>query len=71
MRWPNTWVCAVSLAVMGCPEMHKPGGIIDRAAHKDALESIPERCDREQLKEFCEGNRRHSAVCREKCGVVE
>jgi hypothetical protein len=51
--------------------MHRPGGLIDRAAHKDALESIPERCSAEERRKYCEGAREHSTVCREMCGEVE
>ncbi len=71
MRCPATWVCTLSLALVGCPEMHRPGGLIDRAAHKDALESIPERCSAEERRKYCEGAREHSTVCREMCGEVE
>ena len=71
MQCPATWVCTLSLALMGCPEMHRPGGLIDRAAHKDALENIPEQCTPQERRMYCEGGKEHSAACREKCGEAE
>lgn len=68
MRWPATWVCTLSLTILGCPEMHRPGGLIDKAAHKDALESIPERCDSAQREEWCGDGRENSRECIERCG---
>lgn len=60
-------VCMLSLVLMGCPEMHRPGGIIDKAAHKDALESIPKRCSEKERREFCEDGE-DSRECIERCG---
>jgi hypothetical protein len=71
MRWPATWVCSLSFAVLGCPEVHRPGGFADQDAHKDALESIPERCTAEDRLEFCDGEKRFSEDCRLRCGEVE
>lgn len=68
MRCPATWVCTLSLAVLGCPEVHRPGGLADRAAHKDALERIPERCNSDEHEKYCGGGRERSAKCIEECG---
>jgi hypothetical protein len=53
---------------MGCPEVHRPGGLADRAAHQDALEHIPERCSEEQRKEFCGQGEEDSEACIRRCG---
>lgn len=68
MRWPAMWVCTLSLALMGCPEMHRPGGLIDKAAHRDALEGIPERCDPAKREELCGNGKENSKECIEGCG---
>ena len=68
MRCPATWVCMLSPAVMGCPEVHRPGGLADKAAHKDALELIPERCSKEVREEYCGGGREDTQECLERCG---
>jgi hypothetical protein len=71
MRWPATWVCSLSLTLLGCPEVHRPGGFADQAAHKDALESLPERCTAEVRKKYCNGEQKFSEECRIRCGEVE
>lgn len=68
MRWPAMWVCTVSLTLMGCPEMHRPGGLIDKAAHKDALESIPEQCTDDQRERACGKGREDTEECLTRCG---
>ena len=68
MRWPSTWVCTLSLTILGCPEVHRPGGLADKAAHKDALESIPERCTPSQREELCGNGREDSEECLKGCG---
>lgn len=68
MRSPALWMSTLSLALMGCPEMHRPGGYLDKAAHKDALENIPERCDSELREELCGDGKENSRACIERCG---
>jgi hypothetical protein len=70
MRWPALWSCALSVAVTGCPEVHRPGGLADRAAHKDALELIPEGCSEEDYERFCPKGGEDSPECRKHCGEV-
>ena len=71
MRWPALWSCALSVAVTGCPEVHRPGGLADKAAHRDALELIPERCSRKDYELYCEKGGYDSPDCRARCGEVE
>lgn len=71
MRSPATWVCTLSLVVMGCPEVHRPGGLADQAAHRDALEGIPERCSEKERLEYCGGTKKFTEDCRIRCGEVE
>ncbi len=69
MRWPATWVCSLSLAVLGCPEVHRPGGLADKAAHRDALENIPNReCSEAEHAMFCENGKEDSEECLRRCG---
>lgn len=67
MRWPAMWVYSLSLAVLGCPEVHRPGGLADKAAHRDALESIPKRCSDAERKKFCGGDKEDTEECIERC----
>jgi hypothetical protein len=71
MRWPALWSCALSVAVTGCPEVHRPGGLADQAAHKDALELIPEGCSKEDYDRYCANRRQNTADCRTHCDEVE
>jgi hypothetical protein len=68
MRSPALWVSTLSLVLMGCPEMHRPGGLIDKAAHRDALESIPKRCTAKERHEFCGNGKEDSSECIRRCG---
>lgn len=68
MRWPAMWVSTVSLALMGCPEMHRPGGLIDKAAHRDALESLPKHCTEDQREQFCGKGKEDTEECLARCG---
>jgi hypothetical protein len=58
----------LSLALTGCPEMHRPGGIIDKAAHKDALESIPGRCSDQDHAKYCGNGKKDTEECISRCG---
>jgi len=68
MRWPAVWVCTLSLPLMACPEVHRMGGLADRASHQDALERIPERCSEEQREEFCGQGEEDTEACLRRCG---
>jgi len=68
MRWPALWSCALSIAVTGCPEVHRPGGLADKAAHRDALELIPERCSEKERDKYCPKGQEASEECIVRCG---
>ncbi|RKH39540.1 hypothetical protein [Corallococcus sicarius] len=54
--------------VTACPEVHRRGGLVDRAAHRDAVEQVPEdRCPPKDYALYCEGEDDQSAECLEKC----
>lgn len=43
MRWRTVWVDVALVAVLtGCPRNHMPGGVLDRAAHKDLKQLLEE-----------------------------
>lgn len=61
--------CVLSLAVLtACPEHHRRGGRIDRAAHQDSMESLRGSCSVEDRKQFCGPGREDSEECRRECG---
>ncbi|WP_342378790.1 hypothetical protein NVS55_05255 [Myxococcus stipitatus] len=68
MPWPVIWVCALSLALLGCPEVHRREGLVDRSAHRDALERIPSDCTQDERARYCGNGREHSDECLQKCG---
>jgi hypothetical protein len=70
MRWPALW-SALSVAVTGCPEVHRPGGLADQAAHRDALELISEHCSETEYKQYCPNGREDTPECRKRCGEVK
>lgn len=67
MPWMTFWVCALSCAVMGCPEVHRRDGLVDRAAHQDALESLPSNCSADDFRIFCANGREQSEACIRRC----
>ncbi|QSQ10988.1 hypothetical protein [Myxococcus landrumensis] len=71
MPWPVIWVCALSLALLGCSEVHRRDGWADRAAHRDALENIPTRCTSQERERYCEGKPANDPECIEHCGDPE
>ncbi|RKG94837.1 hypothetical protein D7V97_38200 [Corallococcus sp. CA053C] len=51
-----------------CPEAHRRGGLVDRAAHRDAVEQVPkEPCSDEDYERYCLGEGDQSAECLENC----
>jgi len=68
MPWMTFWVCALACAVMGCPEVHRRDGLVDRAAHQDALESISTKCSVDDYTRYCDGGREQSETCIQRCG---
>ncbi|NTX06168.1 MULTISPECIES: hypothetical protein [unclassified Myxococcus] len=71
MPWMTFWVCALSCAVMGCPEVHRRDGLVDRAAHQDALENIPTRCSSVEREQYCSGEASKDPECIRRCGEAE
>ncbi|QAT88644.1 hypothetical protein EJ065_7119 [Corallococcus coralloides] len=62
------WLCVLG-GLAACPEVHRPGGKLDRAAHKDALERIHETgCAEDVYKRLCPGDTEPSKECIERCG---
>ncbi|NOK32688.1 hypothetical protein HMI49_05685 [Corallococcus exercitus] len=62
------WLCVLG-SMAACPEVHRPGGKLDRAAHKDALERIHETgCDKRDYKRLCPDDAEPSEECIERCG---
>ncbi|RKH94675.1 hypothetical protein [Corallococcus sp. AB038B] len=62
------WLCVLG-GLAACPEVHRPGGKLDRAAHKDAMERIHDkRCDANDLKLLCPRDTEPSEECIELCG---
>lgn len=52
----------------GCPEEFGIEGRVNKAVHKDVMESIPSRCTKQQYEKLCAGGRERSKECRETCG---
>ncbi|MFY2562411.1 hypothetical protein ACN469_32755 [Corallococcus terminator] len=71
MPWLTIWVCALSCAVLGCPEVHRRDGLVDRASHQDALENIPTRCSSVELERYCGGEAANDPECIQRCGEAE
>ncbi|MFY1828166.1 hypothetical protein ACN47A_19745 [Myxococcus fulvus] len=67
MTWPTIRACALSCALLGCPEVHRRDGLVDRAAHRDALESIPDRCSNDEYNRYCPEGLEYSDECIERC----
>jgi hypothetical protein len=69
MRTQTAVLCALSLvALTGCPEEFGIEGRVNKAVHKDVMESIPKRCSDEQYRKLCGAGREQSKECRETCG---
>jgi len=65
-------VFALSWVLLGCPEDHRRDGLVDRAAHTDALESIPKRCSDEERRMYCGAEGADAEEdCRRRCGDGE
>lgn len=71
MTWPAIRVCALSCALLGCPEVHRREGLIDRAAHRDSLENIPTRCTSKERELYCGGKAPDDPECVQHCGEPE
>jgi len=71
MPWWTGCVCALSWVLLGCPEVHRRDGLVDRAAHEDVLEGLPSRCSLAELKKYCGDGRNESPECRRHCGDIE
>ncbi|WP_375755058.1 hypothetical protein [Corallococcus exercitus] len=62
------WLCVLG-GMAACPDVHRPGGKLDRAAHKDALERIHEKgCEEDLYKLICPDDTGPSGECLELCG---
>ncbi|GMT97926.1 hypothetical protein KH5H1_20450 [Corallococcus caeni] len=62
------WLCVLG-GMAACPEVHRPGGKLDRAAHQDTLERIHETgCDANDVKRLCPEDTEPSKECLELCG---
>ncbi|NNB86523.1 hypothetical protein [Corallococcus exiguus] len=62
------WLCVLG-GLAACPEVHRPGGKLDRAAHKDALEQIPDSsCASRDYQRLCPRDTEPSEECIELCG---
>ncbi|MCP3137054.1 hypothetical protein [Pyxidicoccus xibeiensis] len=57
MRWRTVCVDVSLLAVLtGCPRNHMPGGVLDRAAHKDVKQLLEEHgCTNDEFWRLCDG----------------
>lgn len=61
------WLFVLGCAT-ACPEVHRRGGLVDRAAHRDAVEQVPkEECTPEIYARYCTGTDEPSADCLELC----
>ncbi|RKH09170.1 hypothetical protein D7X74_30110 [Corallococcus sp. CA047B] len=61
------WLCVLG-CVSACPEVHRKGGIADRAVHRDAKERVQEGdCDSDAFRLFCTNGREQSDACLEAC----
>ncbi|NOK19063.1 hypothetical protein [Corallococcus carmarthensis] len=62
------WLCVLG-SMAACPEVHHPAGKLDRAAHKDALEQMPDsRCSARDYKRIGPDDTEPSEECIELCG---
>ena len=62
------WLCVLG-GLAACPEVHRPGGKLDRAAHKDALERIHEAgCDAKVYEDLCPDDVEPTEECIARCG---
>lgn len=69
MRWQTAWIFALALVTLtGCPEEFGKEGRIERAAHKDVMERLREKCSEEERKKHCPKGLEQSKECLEKCG---
>lgn len=69
MRWRTVWVDVLLLAVLtGCPRNHMPGGVLDRAAHKDVKQLLEEYdCPKTDFDVLCK-DRKDIEECIRECG---
>ncbi|CAM4221713.1 Secreted protein [Corallococcus exiguus] len=62
------WLCVLG-GLAACPEVHRPDGKLDRAAHKDALELIQKSiCSEEDYRLLCPDDAEPSKECITRCG---
>jgi hypothetical protein len=68
MRWRTCCALALFMVTLtGCPEDFGKEGTMDRAAHQDVLDSIPDRCTPDERERLCAPGK-PEAACRERCG---
>jgi len=69
MRWLTAGLCALSLVAMtGCDDGFTKGGRIDRAVHKDVMESLRKTCSRVDVQKYCSEGQEKSEECLKRCG---
>lgn len=69
MRWRTAGLCALSwVAMTGCGDGFEKGGRIDRAVHKDVMESLQKTCSREEALKYCREGQEKSEECLKRCG---
>ncbi|RKG80322.1 hypothetical protein D7W79_08190 [Corallococcus exercitus] len=62
------WLCVLG-SMAACPEVHRPGGKLDRAAHRDTLERIPKpACSSEDYERLCPDDAEPTEECIDLCG---
>ncbi|MFP2900995.1 hypothetical protein [Corallococcus sp. 4LFB] len=62
------WLCVLG-GMAACPDVHRPGGKLDRAARKDTLERIHETgCDSDEYEELCPAGTEPTEECIAQCG---
>ena len=52
----------------GCDDGFTKGGRIDRAVHKDVMESLRKTCSQDELRTFCAKGKEQSEECLKRCG---
>jgi len=69
MRWRTTWIFALALVTLtGCPEEFGKEGRIQRAAHRDVMESLRKNCSEDEIQKYCPQGQEQSEDCLRACG---